>query len=80
MVRAADDVRRIRPERVPPHNLEAEESVLGSMMLSPDAIADVIEIVRPNDFYRTANAKIFDTLREVYGRGDPVDEIGRAHV
>jgi len=74
-VRAADDVRRIRPERVPPHNLEAEESVLGSMMLSADAIADVIEIVRPNDFYRTANAKIFDTLREVYGRGDPVDAI-----
>jgi replicative DNA helicase len=75
LVRAADDVRRIRPERVPPHNLEAEESVLGSMMLSADAIADVIEIVRPNDFYRTANAKIFDTLREVYGRGDPVDAI-----
>ena len=78
-MRAADDVRRIRPkvgtERVPPHNLEAEESVLGSMMLSADAIADVIEIVRPNDFYRTANAKIFDTLREVYGRGDPVDAI-----
>jgi replicative DNA helicase len=74
-VRAADDVRRIRPERVPPHNLEAEESVLGSMMLSPDAIADVIEIVRPVDFYRTPNAKIFDTLREIYGRGDPVDAI-----
>ena len=74
-MRAADDVRRIRPERVPPHNLEAEESVLGSMMLSPDAIADVIEIVRPADFYRTANAKIFDTLREIYGRGDPVDAI-----
>ena len=56
-MRAADDVRRIRPkagtERVPPQNLEAEESVLGSMMLSPDAIADVIEIVRPADFYRT---------------------------
>ena len=79
MVRAADDIRRIRPkagtDRVPPHNLEAEESVLGSMMLSPDAIADVIEIVRPADFYRTANAKIFDTLREIYGRGDPVDAI-----
>ena len=79
MVRAADDVRRIRPkagtERVPPQNLEAEESVLGSMMLSPDAIADVIEIVRPADFYRSANAKIFDTLREIYGRGDPVDAI-----
>ena len=75
MVRAAEDVRRIRPERVPPNNLEAEESVLGSMMLSSDAIADVVEIVQPADFYRSANGKIFGTLREVYGRGDPVDAI-----
>lgn len=75
MVRAAEDVRRLRPERVPPNNLEAEESVLGSMMLSAEAIADVIEIVRPVDFYRSANAKVFETLREVYGRGDPVDAI-----
>jgi replicative DNA helicase len=75
VVRAADDVRRIRPDRVPPQNLDAEESVLGSMMLSGEAIADVIEIVRPSDFYRGANAKIFDTLREIYGRGDPVDAI-----
>lgn len=75
MVRTADDVRRLRPERVPPHNLEAEESVLGAMMLSGDAIADVVEIVRPADFYRSANAKIFEALRDVYGRGDPVDAI-----
>ena len=75
MVRSADEVRRLRPERVPPSNLEAEESVLGSMMLSPDAIADVIEIVQPADFYRSANATIFETLREIYGRGGPVDAI-----
>jgi replicative DNA helicase len=60
---------------VPPHNLEAEESVLGSMMLSAEAIAEVVEIVRPTDFYRTANARIFETLREVYGRGEPVDVV-----
>jgi replicative DNA helicase len=75
LVRAAEDVRRIRTDRVPPHNLEAEESVLGSMMLSAEAIAEVVEIVRPGDFYRSANAQVFDTLREVYGRGDPVDAI-----
>jgi len=75
LVRAAEDVRRIRTDRVPPHNLEAEESVLGSMMLSSEAIAEVVEIVRPGDFYRSANAKVFDTLREIYGRGDPVDAI-----
>jgi replicative DNA helicase len=75
MVRAADDVRRLRPDRVPPNNLDAEESVLGSMMLSSDAIADVIEIVQPGDFYRSANSRIFGTLREIYGRGDPVDAV-----
>jgi replicative DNA helicase len=75
VVRAVDDIRRVRSDRVPPHNLEAEESVLGSMMLSPEAIADVVEIVKPADFYRSAHGKIFDTLRELYGRGDPVDAI-----
>ncbi len=75
MARTADDVRRLRPERVPPHNLDAEESVLGSMMLSSEAIADVVEVVRPDDFYRSANGKIFDTLRSIYARGDPVDAI-----
>lgn len=74
-MRTADEVRRLRPDRVPPHNLEAEESVLGAMMLSAEAIADVVEVVRPDDFYRSANAKIFQALREVYGRGDPVDAI-----
>ncbi|MEW6059189.1 MAG: replicative DNA helicase [Actinomycetota bacterium] len=75
MARTAEDVRRLRPDRVPPHNLEAEESVLGSMMLSAEAIADVVEVVKPDDFYRSANGKIFDTLRSVYARGDPVDAI-----
>lgn len=45
------------------------------MMLSPEAIADVVEVVRPDDFYRSANGKIFDTLRQLYARGDPVDAI-----
>jgi replicative DNA helicase len=75
LARTADDVRRLRPERVPPHNLEAEESVLGAMMLSAEAIADVVEVVKPGDFYRSANGRIFETLRAVYGRGDPVDAI-----
>ena len=43
------------------------------MMLSAEAIADVVEVVRPEDFYKSANAKVFDTLRSLYARGDPVD-------
>jgi replicative DNA helicase len=45
------------------------------MLLSGEAIADVVEVVRREDFYRTAHQDIFDTLREIYGRGDPVDAI-----
>ncbi len=75
MVRAVEDVRRIRTERVPPHNLEAEESVLGSMMLSSEAIAEVIETVEPEDFYRSAHQKIYRALTSIYARGEPVDAI-----
>ena len=55
MVRTADDVRRIAraDTRVPPQNLEAEESVLGAMMLSSEAIADVVEVLQADDFYRS---------------------------
>src|SRR6266498_3341308 len=75
MVRTAEDVRRVRPERIPPHNLEAEESVLGSMMLSAEAIASVVEIVQAEDFYRTAHRNIFETILSIYARGEPVDAI-----
>jgi replicative DNA helicase len=75
LAKLADDVRRLRPDRVPPHNLEAEESVLGAMMLSAEAIADVVEIIKPDDFYKSANGRIFETLRGIYARGEPVDLI-----
>ena len=71
MARTAEDVRRVRPERVPPHNLEAEQSVLGSMMLSAEAIASV----KAEDFYRPAHERIYQAILSVYGRGEPVDAI-----
>ncbi len=75
MARTAEDVKRIRPERVPPHNLEAEESVLGSMMLSAEAIATVVELVKPADFYRSSHRQIYEAVLSIYGRGEPVDAI-----
>ena len=66
MARAVDDVPRLRPERVPPQNLEAEQSVLGAMMLSAEAIADVVEVLHPDDFYRGAHRKLFETMRAIY--------------
>ena len=66
--------------RVPPQNLEAEESVIGAMMLSSEAIADVVEILQPEDFYRGANARIYEALRGIYARGEPVDLITAVEV
>jgi replicative DNA helicase len=75
MVQVADEVRRARPDRIPPHNLEAEASVLGAMMLSADAIASVIDVVKADEFYRRANATTFEALLQLYARGEPVDAI-----
>lgn len=62
-------------ERVPPQNIDAEMSVLGGMMLSKDAIADVIEILRATDFYRPAHASVYDVVVKLFGRGDPADAV-----
>src|SRR5438093_1375797 len=60
---------------VPPQNLDAEESVLGAMMLSPGAIGAVSEVLSASDFYRESHAKIYKAALQLYGRGDPVDAI-----
>ncbi|WP_243790532.1 replicative DNA helicase [Saccharopolyspora gloriosae] len=62
-------------ERQPPQDLAAEQSVLGGMMLSKDAIADVVEVLTPNDFYRPAHQAIYDCVLDLYGRGEPADAI-----
>jgi replicative DNA helicase len=60
---------------VPPQNLEAEESVLGAMMLSPGAIGAVSEILDGGDFYRESHARIYRAALGLYARGEPVDAI-----
>src|SRR5919204_126352 len=60
---------------VPPQNLEAEESVLGAMMLSPGAIGAVSEILDASDFYRESHAKIYRAALGLYAKGEPVDAI-----
>src|SRR3982750_275837 len=60
---------------VPPQNLEAEESVLGAMMLSPGAIGAVSEILDAKDFYRESHAKIYRAALALYAKGEPVDAI-----
>src|ERR687885_1914738 len=60
---------------VPPQNLEAEESVLGAMMLSPGAIGAVSEILDAGDFYRESHSKIYLAALALYAKGEPVDAI-----
>jgi replicative DNA helicase len=62
-------------ERVPPHNVEAEESVLGSMLLSKDAIAEVLELLREEDFYRPAHRTVFRSILDLYSHGGAVDAV-----
>ena len=61
--------------RTPPQDIVAEQSVLGGMMLSKDAIADVVEVLRAPDFYRPAHETIFEAITDLYSRGEPADAV-----
>ncbi|MCR1981342.1 replicative DNA helicase [Cellulosimicrobium cellulans] len=62
-------------DRTPPQDVAAEMSVLGGMLLSKDAIADVIEQIRGSDFYRPAHEIVYESIIDLYGRGEPADAI-----
>jgi replicative DNA helicase len=62
-------------DRQPPQDIPAEQSVLGGMLMSKDAIADVVEVLQGPDFYRPAHQVIFDCILDLYGRGEPADAI-----
>ena len=66
---------RFSNDRTPPQDMAAEQSVLGSMLLSKDAIADVTEAVRGTDFYRPAHEMVHDAIIDLYGRGEPADPV-----
>ncbi|MDI3327768.1 MAG: replicative DNA helicase [Alicyclobacillaceae bacterium] len=60
-------------ERVPPQSLEAEQAVLGAILLDADAFYTAVERLSPDDFYRSAHQKIFQAMLDVAGAGDPID-------
>ncbi len=82
MVQPLDDARRRRRpsggdgSRVPPHNLQAEESLLGAMLLSRDAIVAAVEVqLGPDDFYKPAHGHIYEAITSLYARGEPADPV-----
>lgn len=61
--------------KIPPNSIEAEQSVLGAMILDKDAIISATEILRAEDFYKEANGEIYEATLEIYNRNEPVDLI-----
>ena len=61
--------------KMPPHNLEAEESVLGSVLIDSQALATVSGFLVPQDFYLPAHDKIYRAMRKLQGRGETIDAV-----
>jgi replicative DNA helicase len=62
-------------ERTPPHDIAAEQCVLGGMLLSKDAISDVLEVIKGPDYYRPAHQIVHEVILDLYGRGEPADAV-----
>ncbi len=61
--------------KIPPNDVEAEQAVLGAMLLDRDAVLDAVEVLKPEDFYREENKLIYSAMLSLYGRSEPVDMI-----
>jgi replicative DNA helicase len=66
--------------KVPPQNLEAEQAVLGAMMLEPEVGSSVFEMLQPEDFYRDNHRLIFSAIRELFEKSDPIDLVSVAEI
>ncbi len=62
-------------DMVPPHNLDAEKSLLGAMMLSADAAATGLGMVGSDDFYRSAHGRVYQAVEHLFSRGEPIDVV-----
>jgi replicative DNA helicase len=60
-------------DRLPPQSIEAEQSVLGALLIDRDAVIEVAEVVRPEDFYRQQHGRIYGAVLELYERREPID-------
>jgi replicative DNA helicase len=60
---------------VPPHNVEAEQAVLGAVLINNDAVNEIMDLLSPEDFYREANGAMFEGILDLYNRSEPIDII-----
>ncbi|WGW11840.1 replicative DNA helicase [Saxibacter everestensis] len=78
-VEAVADYSSSTNTRTPPQDVAAEQSVLGGMMLSKDAVADVVEVLRGDDFYRPSHESIYEAITDLYAKGEPADAVTVSH-
>ena len=62
-------------QKIPPHDEEAEQAVIGSMLTDQEAVVSAIESLKSEDFYRSDNATIYEAIMSVYAKGEPIDII-----
>ena len=62
-------------QKIPPHDEEAEQAVIGSMLTDRDAVISAIEVLKPDDFYREDNKTIYQAIMNIYSKGEPIDII-----
>ncbi|MDJ0819343.1 MAG: replicative DNA helicase [Desulfobacterales bacterium] len=67
------------PYGLPPQNIEAEEAIISAILIDNDALLDVIETLRPDDFYRTAHQKIYTAIADLFDKAEPVDLVTLAN-
>ncbi|WP_080798032.1 replicative DNA helicase [Desulfamplus magnetovallimortis] len=60
-------------EKVPPHDIDAEEAIISAVLIDNDTLIDVLEILKPEDFYKKSHEKIFKSIAELFSRDEPVD-------
>ena len=65
----------LTPGRVPPHDLDAEMSVIGSVLLDPLSVAKVLQFLHPEDFYRENNGQIYRAALDLFAAGEPIDNV-----
>src|SRR5438046_7988047 len=65
----------LTPGRVPPNDLDAEVSVLGSILVDPLSIAKVLQFLHPEDFYRENNGQIYRAALDLFAAGEPIDNV-----
>ena len=73
MDKGGNDVSDLTQDRTPPHNIDAEQAVLGAIFLVPDTIVTATEILEPEDFYRVSHQRIFETMIRLTDKGEPID-------